>query len=491
MAVFEFPDDPPAEECARRLEDFFSMADSGELFSMEDGRAFRKMREGLREALEQLLMWQRPRLERLRGIAWPYEGLRERYGVLESAAEGEGDSLRALQARLFLGLLPFPRQWSWMLRLEASHGEEAEVRRFLEKEQAKILRKIRKKPQDRFKLRHLCQVIKPFHSPREKGILRIFSLPYLWSRRELLARLTSRYVLYVEPSMGVVWRHAWCRYFSELEDPCVLGVGSPEDLAFVESQPHLEGVSLAHSDYLEDLAPPARESSKEFDIVFNATYDEMDRKRHALLLKLMHHPLLSEARALFLGRGEESNVRAFRERVGREGLQDRVAVLANLKRKEVPSWLARCKMAVHLSVNENGCRSIYEFFRADLPCVASSCMAGTSPAIFNPRTGAAVPDEDLPEAIARVLSRFRDYEPRSWFVEHSGSANSSRKLNAFFKERFARWGYGWSEDVVALGSSGANRYVREEDYARFLPEFRWILSCFEESGPWPVPFSVE
>jgi hypothetical protein len=378
-----------------------------------------------------------------------------------------------------------------MLRVERHYGDELEIQSFLREEQQKILKKIRKKPQERFKLRHLCQILKSCKSPGEKGILRIFSLPYLWIDQGLLEQLTQKYVLYVEPAMGVIYHHGWCRYFATLKDPCIFGVGSEEDLAFVRSQSRVEGVPLAHSDYLEDIPWKFSAKEKEYDIVFNATYDDMPRKRHELMLELLEHPLLVNARVLFLGRGEQTNVEQLKKRVHQVGLEDRVTVLANLRRADVPAQLDRCKMGVHLSVNENGCRGIYEFFRSNLPCVISSCIAGTNLAIFNSQTGMAVPDKDLPEAIAFVLTHINDFEPRRWFLDHSGSVNSSQKLNEILKNLFSDWGYGWSEDIVPLGSSGANRYVCQDDYERFRPDFQWLLNCFQRSDKWPVIFSVD
>lgn len=491
MKHFDLVENTSVNQNIETLESFFALADSGKLFTQTDIAFLQKMRKELVKVFKRLLVWERPQLEEARGILWPYRELRERYPIfLKMAETGPNEFMRG-QAQLFLAFLPFPNQWSRLLRIEDEFPEQSEIQDFLLAEQRKIEDKVRDKPQSHFKLRHFCQVLKSYKSPVEKGILRIFSLPYLFIRREFLSRLTRRYVLYMEPPMGVVFRHEWWRYFSTLEDPCIFGACSEEDALFLENQFNVETVPLAHGDFLEDIPWEDHRTEKQYDIVFNATFDDLPRKRHELMLELLQHPFLRHTRALFLGRGEKENVERFRENIRRAGLENRVNVLANLKRTDIPEQLALCKMGVHLSLYESACRSIYEFFRSGLPCVISSSMAGMNSTLFNSQTGMSVPDKELPQAVAGVLDRREMFKPRDWFLTCSGSLNSTRKLNEFFKDFFERRRYEWTEDIVLLGSSGASRYVYEKDYEGFRAEFEWLLKCFREEGKWPVTFSAE
>lgn len=192
---------------------------------------------------------------------------------------------------------------------------------------------------------------------------------------------------------------------------------------------------------------------------------------------------------MVLGRGNDDNVAAFQQQATEAGLSDRVTVMANLRRDEVYDLLPRCRVGVHLALYENGCRATYEYFRADVPCVASTCMGGMNPAIFNPMTGKAVSDRDLPEAIAEVLRNRGDYRSREWFLNHSGSQHSSRELNGRFKAIFTDLAYDWTEDIVPLGSSGATRYVDKAHYERFRPQFEGLLKPFLSRPHLPVaPF---
>ena len=395
------------------------------------------------------------------------------------------------QARLFLALLPFPGQWNWLLKAEKEVDHNEEIDTFLRLEREKIQAKTDKKRQKQFKLRHFCQILKKPRMPKEKGVLRIFSIPYIFCNSQLLKELSRHYFLYVEPTAGVIFRHTWWRNFSTLEDPCLFGVSSAEDAAFLQSQSGALTTNLAHGDFMENGLEVEPNGDKQFDIVFNSTYDEMPRKRHHLMLKLLKHPILHHTRALFLGRGEDDNVANFKQLIHREGLEDRVTVMSNVRRIEVPKHLARCQIGVHLALHENGCRCIYEFFRSDLPCVISTSTAGVNMELFNSKTGLAVPDKGLPKAIADVLGNRKKFTPRNWFLAHSGSSHSTLQLNNQLRSIFQNLGYSWSDDIIPLGSSGASRYLDKRHYGKFRYEFRKLLEFFQQIPQFPLKISLE
>ncbi len=488
------PDVAEANHQALRIfEKFLAMADGGSLSEGSSTGSLRSLIESVAAALHRLLVWERPWLESQRGILWPYQELAKRYRLIETLADDAADPSRQQQMQMVLAQLPFPHQWRWLSRVEQCFAGAPEVRAFLSAEARSVADKIERKPQKTYKLRHFCQVLKSCRGRGDKGIVRIFSIPYLMVVLDpsVLYRISERYVVFAEPPMGIVFRHTWWRHFTNLADPCVMGIGSPEDRIYLQQQDSVEVVPLAHGDFLSDGKQPPASGPKDFDIVFNATFDDIPRKRHELMLELLQHPSLAASRALFLGRGSEANVAELRRRVRQLGLDQRVAIVANVRREDVPGYLARCHMGVHLSLYENACRSIYEFFRSDLPCVISSSMAGMNPEIFNARTGMAVPDGELTRAIAFTLAHRERFSPRRWFLENSGSRYSSGKLNEVFRGLFNRWGYQWREDIAALGSSGANRYAVASDYERFRDDFTWLLQVLQRATTQPSLFTLD
>jgi glycosyltransferase involved in cell wall biosynthesis len=473
------------------LAHFFERVDSEEIFDSTDANHFWRQRNEICEALVQLLVWQRPFLEAQRGLDWPYAAFAKRISLFERAARQDTDPFIHKQAGLFLARLPFPRQWQWMARAQKKFGADPEIQTLLKQEAQRVEEKLKKKRQKQYMLRHFCQILKKPRLPEEKGVLRIFSLPYLFADSELLKAINRLYFLYVEPPWGVLFRHAWLRPFSLLADPTLFGLNGEEDAAFLRSQPGILTTALAHADFLEDDPTLEFKQEKQFDLIFNATFDDMPRKRHACMLELLQHPLLSRATALFIGRGHPRNVEDFKRQIQTAGLSSRVTVRDNLLRQEVPAHLARCTIGVQISLHENGCRSIYEFLRSDLPCVIATSMAGVSPAIINSQTGIAAPDRDLPRAIATALEQRARFTPRNWFLTHSGSTNSSRMLNDQLKAIFLDCGYGWQADIVPLGSSGASRYVDQGHYERFRPQFEALLQIFRDQGHLPIPLAVD
>jgi hypothetical protein len=480
-----------ALESIDTVERFFALVDSARLFAHRDPLFYRKLRQDVLAAISYLLFWGRSTLEVARGLNWPYHGLRQRYEIFKELVLGKEPDDLCQQALFFLAFLPFPQQWSWLFEVENLYPEHEEVKDFLSEERKKGLERLTRKPQKKYRVRNFCQVLKAPGGEDEKGVARIFSMPYLLDSLSHLRALSRRFILIVEPPWGVVFRHTWLRKFSVLGDPTVFGVNAPEDLEFLGNQPGTEPFGLAHGDYLDERFEATVPQVRDFDLVFNATFDEQERKRHELMLELLNHRLLNDVRTLFLGRGQEKNVEHLRNTIRRAGLQDRVAIKANILREHVPAQLSRCKMGVHLSLNENGCRCIYEYFRSDLPCVISSSMAGTNLDIFNPQTGMAVPDQQLPEAISFVLDHLDQFTPRRWFLENSGSSNSTPRLNRFLKKLFDRLGYQWRTDIVPLISSGPARYANPADYHLFREEFVWIFDCLKRAGELPIQITLD
>ena len=479
------------EKQVAMLEDFFSRIESGTLFRAKDSKDLEDLRDALQDAVIQLLDFKRPYLEAEKGILWPYKALRNCKSFFEESIQNNSSSFLKEQALLFLARLPFPGQWKNLIEAEETLPHRSEIKNLHRFETDIIQQKIEQRAQKTYRIRRFCQILKRPRLPAEKGILRIFSLLYLFTDKRLLEQLTRHYVLYVEPTAGVMYRHTWLRTFSRLSDPCIFGVAGKEDTEYINSQPGIITTELAHADFLQDDITVNADSEKQFDLVFIGTFDEMRRKRHLRMLNLLLHPKLSHATALIIGQGSEANIRKFNENVHHYGLSDRVTVLSNRPRKEIPDYLARCRIAIHLALHENGCRCIYEYFRSDVPCVISSYTAGVNFKIFNPRTGMAVPDGDLPEAICHVLENRKAFSPRRWFLSHSGSVNASNRLNQLFKKLFSDWGYEWTEDIVPLGSGGANRYVEASHYERFRPDFHMLFDIFTRKARFPVRVTVD
>lgn len=472
------------------LKQFFDIAKSESLTSLS-ADTLGEMRSRIRAALHDLLVWGRPHLAATCGTWWPYHECSLVAAHLEKMYRQDTDQKAQQQALLFLALLPVPNQWRWLTKAIDTLAHEPEIKLFVTTEQQTIQSKLTGRGQSCFKLRHFTQILKSPHLPSEKGVLRIFSLPYLFLDKKLLQKITDSYVLFLEPPMGIVFRHAWWRAFTELPDPCIFGLGGEEDRYFIARQANTHVIRLAHGEFLPDVAPPDPAPAKDIDIVFNATFDDMPRKRHIFMLQLLNDRRLATTNALFIGRGSPQNVEAFKKEVENHGLTDRVTIRSNVRRQDIPRLYGRCRTGVHLSLYENSCRCIYEYFRANIPCILSSATAGIDLRIFNQETGRVADDAQLPEIIASTIRHHSSFAPRQWFLNNSGSLHSSRQLNKHLANFFINNGYLWQNDIVPLESSGANRYFKKEHYRQFLPQFHQLLSWLQPSVPAYIKLVVD
>ena len=131
------------------LDEFAGLADSGRLFSSNNKAWYYRFRLRLKKTLGELIYWHRPELERLKGIDWAYSIFRDRLALLEGHAQSD-DNFESMQARLFLALLPFPHQWSWLERMTTDCGIEPEIENFLRQERRIVQKKIQKKRYKKF-----------------------------------------------------------------------------------------------------------------------------------------------------------------------------------------------------------------------------------------------------------------------------------------------------------------------------------------------------
>lgn len=464
---------------------FFNQVKERHLLENQNPEHHQKLRQDVRASLHRLVDFGRPILAVQQKMLWPYQALidHEKYfhETLNDTAFLKDQALR------YLTLLPFPGQWQRLLEAERVIGSDPEMDRFFRSELTILNRKVKKKQQKTYLVHHMCQVLKTPNLPKEKGILRVFALPYLWIDQDLLKALSERYVLYVEPSAGIHLRFAWMRNFTKLEDPVVIGAAAEEDRMFLKTQKGIIVTHLCHGDYVDpELVTPVQRD-KDFDMVFNSTFDDIPLKRHELLLKCLGAPRLKNSTALFIGRGNDENLRQFEKMTQQYGVTERVTVKANIKRTDVHQFLARCKIGIHLCLHENGCRSVAEFICAGLPCVASELTSGLPNGMINPETGKIANDQNLETAIADTLQQWHTYNVRDWFLNHSGSINKSRELNKVFKQLFKTLGYEWKTDIAPLDSSGVNRYFKKQDLETFMPEFEQIYQIFKHLPQMPVP----
>lgn len=478
-------------QCVVTLDRFLEMLDNQSWTTPRRQKGLARQRHQLLATLKTLLVWHRPDLAEDRGIGWPYHALALRSEPLHALVKDHPDSGIRAHAHLFLALLPFPGQWQWLLSAEKDLAGNPELGAYLEAETDRIRRKWAGKNQRLFRLRHFCQILKRPRPPQEKGVLRIFSLPYLMANPRLVKDLSQNYLFFVEPPSGIVFRHTWLRVFSRLCQPTLFGMGSQEDRSFLNTQPNIRTTHLAHGEFLPSTPFYIPANPPRYDFAFNGTFDGRPGKRHSLMLDLMQHPLLHNRTTLFLGRGSQQSVMAFQQEIESKGLTSRATVVDNIKRTEVPAYLAQCRVGVHLSLYENVCRAVFEFWRAGLPCVTSTAMAGTRWDRFNTATGLVVPDRDLPVALLRAVQHRGRFSPRRWLTRTTGSDHATRQLNEILKAQFLSLGYPWSENIFQLSSSGANRYAQNGDYEQCQPDYRRLVETFQTFLPRDLELVVE
>jgi len=80
--------------------------------------------------------------------------------------------------------------------------------------------------------------------------------------------------------------------------------------------------------------------------------------------------------------------------------------------------------------------------------------------MINERTGRLASYAGLVDVIPDMVTNYRRFFPRSWALENTGSTVSTRRLNAFLKERAVVAGEPWTRDIVEKTNSPNLTYRR-------------------------------
>ena len=293
-----------------------------------------------------------------------------------------------------------------------------------------------------------------------------------------LRRLMDRYVFALEP--------CWAGYcdpsllmFMIPGQPVVVQCFTEEDYDFIARAGHpLVPVRLGPADWVNaDLFAPRIADGKDYDLVMVANW--APHKRHSELFRALKAITDRDVRVLLIGfPWAGRTAEDIREEAGAIGNpRIHVDVLEQLPASEVAAHVSRCKAFVFLSRKEGDNKALVEAMFAGLPAIVYDRTIGGARSRINAATGILAADEELPDKIRYMLDHHQDFTPRAWALEHSGSANATRRLNSALKQAVLASGQRWTRDIVEKTNSPNLEYKDPSIRARFPRDYDFILSC--------------
>jgi glycosyltransferase involved in cell wall biosynthesis len=328
-------------------------------------------------------------------------------------------------------------------------------------------------------------VLKPWVSPREKGVVFI-SFESEWLRLLYhcdLREFARRYTLVLAPSSSP---HNLINYVfpAVCPGPVFTLISNPKDL---EVLPRVSAnyvvVPLFASSWVNpDVFRPLPHDKRDIDLIMVANFGKV--KRHYVLFKALRE-MPARIRVVLVGQDQDARTAdTLRAEARCFGVDRRFHILSNAGYPQVVSALCRSRTSVVLSRREGSCVVVAESLFADTPAALYEDAEIGSRAFINPATGRLLKHRGLAAQLLDFIERAGEYAPRQWAEAHISCFRSSQTLNDILKEHMRAAGEDWTLGLAPLYWCPDPRLVFPEDRHRLASARREIRDRFGvEMGP--------
>jgi glycosyltransferase involved in cell wall biosynthesis len=317
-------------------------------------------------------------------------------------------------------------------------------------------------------------------TPREKGVILLKYARTFSAAVALLDvnRLQERYRFVLEPCWAGYCDPALLLFFTPGQ-PVLVQCFTDEDLEFVRSvgEPFFP-LRQGPADWVDaSIFEPPAEVDKPYDLVMVANWGR--HKRHATLFKALGQICDRSVRVLLIGfpwAGRSAdNIRA--EASAACGPNVTVEVIEKLPQAELARYVTRSKVFVFLSKKEGDNKALVEAMFANVPAIVYRHSVGGARSRINELTGVLADDDDLPATIRFMLDHYRDFAPRRWAMDNTGSRAATRILDAALREVARGQGEPYEQSIVEKTNAPNLAYHDPHDRVRFAGDYEFILQC--------------
>ena len=299
-----------------------------------------------------------------------------------------------------------------------------------------------------------------------------------------LDRLMERYWFVLEP--------CWAGYcdpsilmFVTPGHPVVVQCFTEDDYRFIEEvgAPFVP-VRLGPADWVDaDLFTPPAVENKQYDLVMVANWGM--HKRHAELFRALRQIPDRDIRVLLIGfpwAGRTADdIRREAAAIGNPRI--RIDVVESLPASEVAARVSECKVFVFLSRKEGDNKALVEAMFVNVPAIVYDRTIGGAGSRINAATGIFSSDDDLPANIVRMIDGYKQFAPRAWALEHTGSAIATKILDDALRRAVTAAGGRYTQAIEQKTNAPNLGYKDPAARARFAADYEFILSCRRAAAP--------
>ena len=300
-----------------------------------------------------------------------------------------------------------------------------------------------------------------------------------------LDRLLERYTFALEPCWAGYCDPAVLMYIAP-GNPVIIQCFTEEDHSFVAGigSPLLP-VRLGPADWVsasifKETAPQPRI----YDVVMVANWGA--HKRHAVLFRALKRIDDRDLRVLLIGFPWAGRTSAdIRREAGKTGNRRvHIEVVEQISQAELADYLSRCKVFVFLSKKEGDNKALVEAMFADVPAIVYDRSIGGAVNRINPATGILCADRDLADGIRYMTDHWRQFSPRAWALENTGSPIATRVIDAALRRAVIAAGGRYTRAIVEKVNSPNLAYQNPAFRQEFDSDYEFITSCLRAR---PVP----
>ena len=289
-----------------------------------------------------------------------------------------------------------------------------------------------------------------------------------------VGRLASRYTIVLETSG---WGYQDARFFLYLGSDLEVLVQSPrlDDFAFIENlQTNLAPVRVGSGEWVDGstFRPRAANQPPQFDAVMVAAWDPL--KRHELLFQALAQLKQERGRALrlaLIGYPLGWTRDPIEDLLKRYALTEDCTIFENIPHAEVSRIVSESRVSLLLSRQEGSNRSVYESMFCGTPVIVYRRHRGINLDHVNKQTGLLAEENQLADAIGRVIDHPDSFDPRGWALANVGYENATWKVNQALKQMAETRGSIWTRDIVAKRNAPNLRYAELGRYREFEAEY--------------------
>jgi glycosyltransferase involved in cell wall biosynthesis len=293
-----------------------------------------------------------------------------------------------------------------------------------------------------------------------------------------LPKLMQRYVFVLEPCWAGYCDPSILMYVAP-GNPVMVMCFTKEDHAFVErvGSP-LVPLRMGPADWVNaDVFRAPAPQPKIYDLVMVANWAR--HKRHSQLFAALATIRDRDVRVLLVGFAwsdrTADDIR--REAAAMNNPRVTVDIRENVKHETLSGLLAQSKAFVFLSRKEGDNKAVVEAMFADVPAIVFADTIGGAGSRVNAATGVFASDAELARKIVYMLDHYREFTPRAWALEHTGSAVATRVLDDALRTAVTKSGGRYTRGIVEKTNAPNLAYKDPAHRAGFAADYDFILGC--------------